>query len=322
MCAFHPLLLISALLAANASMPADGGASGAAKSPITAVATEKEGFATFTNRLHPGNRIGYRFQEHTPLVHGDIPADLKAAGIDAEEVARLEKAFAARPGLLKHVTRIEREQWVTQQWTFYVVPVEDGIEMLMVIETGEAGLNAYYGIQQCFRMSGRTNEEWRKPIAEAPAFSEYDLWNVDEKDKTEKSSLTHVLRKGKWETLPAMTEAVGARTPLGVRVDTLRTDGKLETMPKIGPYEAKAFDPIDTGLITRTNKDRTWICGIYWDRSSHVTNHHPADCLHNIVNIGGMPPHARRAVRGKIYWFKGTPDDLLRHWKKDFPAPQ
>lgn len=25
-------------------------------------------FASFTNALHPGNRIGYRFHEHTPLV--------------------------------------------------------------------------------------------------------------------------------------------------------------------------------------------------------------------------------------------------------------
>jgi hypothetical protein len=49
-----------------------------------------------------------------------------------------------------------------------------------------------------------------------------------------------------------------------------------------------------------------------------VTDHHPADCLHAIVNIGDLPPHSRRVIRGKIYWFKGTKRDLLKQWRADF----
>lgn len=33
-----------------------------------------DGFASFTNRSHPDNRIGYRFHEHTPLSYGSVPA--------------------------------------------------------------------------------------------------------------------------------------------------------------------------------------------------------------------------------------------------------
>ena len=90
-------------------------------------------------------------------------------------------------------------------------------------------------------------------------------------------------------------------------------------MDKIGPYEAKMLEPIDDGPITRTNLKGTWVSGIFWEGTSHITNHHPADCLHTIVNIGGIPPHTKRAILGKIYWFQGTKSDLVKHFQRDFP---
>jgi len=68
----------------------------------------------------------------------------------------------------------------------------------------------------------------------------------------------------------------------------------------------------------RNDLPETWVTGLYWQRTSHVTVHHPADCLHAIVNIGGIPPHSRRAIRGKIYWFAGDKRDLLKHFQCDF----
>ncbi len=274
--------------------------------PIAAAIPEGKQIATFTNALHPGNRIGYRFHEHTPLIHGEVPKDASEAGINSDNIAALEADYAKRPNTLKKTIVIGDADWAPQTWTYYMAPVDDGIEMLWIVETKNTGLNEYYGVQQCFRLGGVTNEAWRREFAETPAFSEYDLWNVAEKDKPEKISLTHVLRAGNWESLPATRDPIGARTPLGIRYDTLRAGGDLDTMLKVGPYEARMLDPIDDGLITRTNLDKTWVCGIYWERTSHVTDHHPADCLHSIINIGGIPPHGKRVIRGKIYWFEGT----------------
>jgi hypothetical protein len=288
-------------------------------SPITAKLASKRGFATFTNRLHLGNRIGYRFHEHTPIVHGDVPRNDRAAGINPAATTKIERQFAERPGVVTTTIDVKDEKWVPQRWTFYLAPTRDGIDLLLVVETNEVGLNDYYGVQQCFRMSGKTNAEWRRAIAETPAFSEFDLWNVEEKDSQAKTSLTHVLRKGRWQALPARKESVGTRTPLGLRVDTARSDGGLDSMDTVGPYKALMTDPIDNGLITRTNRARTWICGIHWQRTSHVTVHHPADCLHSIVNIGGIPPRSKRALRGKIYWFEGTLADLAKRFQRDFP---
>lgn len=290
--------------------------------PITAKLATGEGghgFATFDNRLHPDNVIGYRFHEHTPFPHGEVPASNEEAGIDPKEIARLEKTYSRRPGVLKYSTRIKKKTWAPQTWTFRMAPVEDGIDILLVVETGDIGLNAYYGVQQCFRMSGTTNEEWRRKIARTPAFSEFDLWNLREKDKPAKTSLTSVRREGKWQRIPAAEVTIGGTTPLGLRLAGEHADWDVEKAMAVGPYEVHMGGPVDCGLITRTDIDQTWVCGIFWDRTSHVTDHHPADCLHNVVNIGGIPANGKRAIRGKIYWFQGTLDDLMRRWKRDFP---
>jgi hypothetical protein len=278
--------------------------------PITCAIPEGKQNATFTNALHPGNRIGYRFHEHTPLIYGGVPKDVASSGIDPATVAQLENDFARRVNVLVKELSIGDADWAPQTWTFYMAPVDDGIDLLWIVETKDQGLNEYYGVQQCFRLGGTSNEAWRREFAETPAFSEYDLWDVTQKDLKVKTSLTYVLRQGKWVPLPAVREPIGARTPLGVKFDTARTSGNLATMLKVGPYDARMLDPIDTGLVARTSVDRTWVCAIYWEGTSHVTDHHPADCLHAIVNIGGIPPHGKRAIRGKIYWFKGNLDDL------------
>ena len=221
------------------------------------------------------------------------------------------------PGTVVYERKIdETNQWLEQDWIFYMAPVGDGIDLLWVIETNERGLPLYYGVQQCFRLSGRRNASWRRTIAETPAFSEYDLWE-SQKDVEIKTSLSWVLRNNHWQILPAIEECVGARTPFGVRIDEKRFPENLPSV--VGPYAALMQDPIDCGLITRTDLEGNWICGIYWQGTSHVTNHHPADCLHAIVNIGNIPPHSKRAIRGKIYWFKGIKDDLHKKWRKDFP---
>lgn len=288
-----------------ASVTTSSGA-GPARSPITAAIPAGKENATFTNTQHPGNRIGYRFHEHTPLVWGEAPKDDADAGIAPANVASIERGFDGRPGVLVKKIAIGDADWAPQTWTFYMAPVEDGIELLWVVEAGQRGLNEYYGVQQCFRLGGVTNAAWRREFAETPAFSEYDLWDLAEKDKAEKTSLTYVLRGGKWEPLPATRETVGARTPLGVKYDTLRAGGDLSAKPRVGPYDARLLDPVGDGIIARVNVEKTWVCGIFWERTSHVTGHHPADCLHSIVNIGGVPPQGKRAIRGKICWFEGT----------------
>jgi len=279
----------------------------------------RKGFASFTNSRHPGNKIGYRFFEHSPLVYGAIPQTAEEAGVSKKKSEDAADKFSNRQGVVVYRHPIRKEEgWEKQYWTFHMAPTDDGIDLLWVIETGERGLPLYYGVQQCFRLGGSSNADWRRRIAETPAFSEYDLWE-SQKDVGSRTSLSWVLRNDEWEALPAIREGVGARTPLGMKIDNARFQMKLPDV--IGPYKAVAQDPVYCGLITRTDVEGKWICGIYWEGTSHVTNHHPADCLHAIVNVGNVPAHSKRSIRGKIYWFKGSKNDLLTKWRTDFPEP-
>lgn len=303
------LAFLAVLVFTGSSMDA----SAQSASPIeVSLLPNRRSFVTIRHRQDPLNRIGHRFQEHLPLVEGPVPRDYREAGINPGEGARLEGEFARGAGVQRLQLDISEDGWAPQTWTFWLLPVSDGIELLLKVETREYGLNSYYGIQQCFRLSGATNAAWRQEIARAPSFSEFDYWAELEKEGKPPASLTYVLRGGIWETLPARVETVGARTPLGLEVDRRRTGGNLAAMPRVGPYDAEMLLPIDDGLIARVNRDRTWVCGIYWERSSHVSVHHPADCLHSIVNIGGIPPHAQRVLRGKISWFPGGLTTLNR----------
>ena len=283
-------------------------------SPIHIELGERSGFATMVHTGHKNNRIGYRFHEHEPIEFGQVPLSESQANIDTDEINRLEDEYKSSPQVFVYTEHIEKDEaWVKQDWTFYMKPVDDGVEILLSVRTFNRGLPAYYGVQQCFRLGGGSNIEWRRKIANTPAFSEYELWRNQSEDK---KSLTRVMRDQTWQVIPAEEKTLGARTPMGMAIDDLRTQGNL--MPEVGPYKAVMQNPVDHGLITRVNIPETWVCGIYWQNTSHVTNHHPADCLHSIVNIGNIPPFSRRAIQGKIYWFEGSLDSLYAHFKKDF----
>ncbi len=291
---------------------------GFAQEPVSPINIElvRDNFASIINKNHPGNRVGYRFHEHTPIAYGDVPLSEETANINKNLIKALVDNSTQQPGLFIYKHEIPKSNdWSRQDWTYHMVPVADGIEILLVIRTYEEGLPEYYGIQQCFRMSGETNDDWRKEIANTPAFSEYDLWNKQKAGK-EKQSLTYVLRNDTWEALKAKESSIGARTSLGIAVDFLRSGGNPSE--KVGPYEAEMMDPVDGGLITRVDKKEKWVCGIHWENASHVTDHHPADCIHSIVNIGNIPPYSVRAIRGKIYWFEGSKEELYNHFKEDF----
>jgi hypothetical protein len=119
--------------------------------PFDIMLDKNLGFASFTQRHHLGNRIGYRFFEHLPLVFGAVPdAEDQPAKVDTDE-----QDFSDRRGVeVYRYQIIQQDGWVDQAWTFYLAPAQRGIDMLWVVETQESGLPYYYGVQQCFRLGG------------------------------------------------------------------------------------------------------------------------------------------------------------------------
>ncbi len=294
---------------------------------ITEVGYSMDEFLSFTNKLHPENRIGYRLLENVPIIYGNIPIEpLNKAAIEKTE--KLEKQFSALPGVYVrkvNVTELTKKPWTPQTWTFYIVPVADGFELLWVIETKDTGLNQYYVAQQCFRMGGSKNRPWRRTIAQTPAFSEYELWDLQNSHSLPKTSLSFVRRNGRWQPMPATKNHIVYRTPLGHKMDTARSGGNLSKVPhlepKFRPRTISTFEPdIDCGLATRCNLENTWVCALYWENTTHISNHHPADCLHAFVNLGPLPANSKKAIRGRIYWTKASKDQLFASWLKNLPS--
>lgn len=169
------------------------------------------------------------------------------------------------------------------------------------MKTEEVGLPEFYGIQQCFRLPGRlAKSAWRQKYARTAAFSEFDLWK-NAPNEPAQTSLTWVLHNGSLQQLPAVKEMVGCRTRYGGTLDTRRSGGHLDALEHNGPYQARRLWTSDDGLILRTSADGKWSTGLYWERTTHLSDHHSADCLHASANIGGVAPHAQRVLRGKIY---------------------
>jgi hypothetical protein len=278
----------------------------------------KETFVALSNPLHPGNRIGYRFLEHLPIAFGAIPESGAVESISAE-AERREKTFAAREGVFLKSIGVKEQGWAPQTWRLYFAPRQDGFDLLWVVETKDQGLNEFYSAQQCFRLTGRTNKGWRRNICEAPTFSEYDWWAAEQAGGKSRSSLSFVRRGGAWAALPAVEGHVACRTPMGRAMDAVRSGGEVSKITGLPPYGPTRFEPdADNGLAVRTSADGQWVCGLYWDRATHIANHHPADCLHLFVNLGPLPPHSKRAIRGRVYWLAGSKEEVLRQWEEEF----
>lgn len=201
-----------------------------------------------------------------------------------------------------------------QQREFFFRPVEDGVQMWMRLTT-QIPIDGSYLVQQCLRFSGAQNWSLRRNIAFVPFLSELDVQAMGHPELT----LTYARLGEDWLRFPA--RQILYATPLGNGLTGHELNG-----------------PIDHGLIVRETLDRsvvpaayfrrtapgeTWervAAGMYWERTAWVSNRHPADCVHAVVDLGSLSAGESRTVHGKFYWIEGTKDDLLAAWRKDFPV--
>lgn len=76
------------------------------------------------------------------------------------------------------------------------------------------------------------------------------------------------------------------------------------------------------GLIVRESNDRKWVTGIAWERFLSAQGHNPWKCMHLAVRVGPLAVGATRKVRGKMYLFEGTREDLIERYREDIPRSE
>jgi hypothetical protein len=324
------------------------GAASPASAPLR-VFNEKSSVVTFVRLADPSRYIGYRIVEGDPVMtdqpvtgYDDMPARGDAYPApsppgqvfpDAEiprdkysqtwKAAYEDKTYSFRSG--KDGTTYFRYTDPHGTRVSVFKPVEDGLDAWMWLEPA-AEIPGAFLVEQCLRMSGTSNTVKRRLSAFVPELSEYDLW-----DRGAMRGLSYVRQQDSWRRIePVLSyaqqselkqawEYISKYGEAGKWVkDEFPTPPGL-TVAKVSTGVA-ADRRIPNGLIVRESSDGKTVAGMYWERSARVSTHYPADCLHALVDLGPAAGSQPRVVRGKIYWFKGTKDDLLARWKRDFPG--
>jgi hypothetical protein len=323
-----------------------------AAAPSTAplrVLLERSSVVTFVRLDDPSRYVGYRIVENEPIMtaepvtgydamprrKGDYPPPPLPAEALAESAIPRGEYSATWQGSFEDKTYFFRSgkdgttyfRAAVPQGTRVSVfePVADGLDAWMWLEPS-AEIRGSYLVEQCLRMSGVGNTFKRRQSSFVPELSEYDLW-----DRGDMRGLSSVRQGNGWTRVPPLlayaqqseykqawefiSKTAGGKwtgdefpTPPGLTVEQVRT--RIPAGREQTPF----------GLIVRESVDGTTVAGMYWERAARVATHYPADCLHELVDLASAPAGKPPVVRGKIYWFKGNKDDLLAHWKKDFPG--
>lgn len=265
------ILLISLLL--NIGNQAKGDDS------ILKVEPSKNAVAKIINKKDLSDQIELGVPEQIPVSWGNVPLSTREANIDTAKIFSMIKKIKTTEDVFICEHEIPKDDvWSHQTWTYYMTPVQDGVEIALLVETHREGLPQFFGVRQNVCLSGRI-----------------------------KSAIGR--RDGKWGELAGKEHPVAAPTPIGIAIDKL--------VSKRPEFEI-SLNPVDDGLITVADPQGGWICGMYWEGTSHLLNSSGENCLQSIVNIGNIPPFAKRMLRGKLYWFKGDKDDLAAHFERDF----
>lgn len=74
----------------------------------------------------------------------------------------------------------------------------------------------------------------------------------------------------------------------------------------------------DCGLIGAFSADGKTIFATAWEPWQELFQG-VIRCLHADFRLGGLEPGATLRIKGKIYLLKGSPDDLLQRYQRDFP---
>lgn len=93
-----------------------------------------------------------------------------------------------------------------------------------------------------------------------------------------------------------------------------RKDGKFVFSEKWPTSSRDAH----TGLLVRESDDKKWTMGIAWESFISAQGHNPWKCMHLSVRVGPLKKGEKKTIRGRIYLLKGSKEDCLKQFRKDF----
>lgn len=102
-----------------------------------------------------------------------------------------------------------------------------------------------------------------------------------------------------------------------------RVRGAIDRVAAAGPLPFSDKWPTSNenasaGIVIRESGDRKWVTAIAWNDFLSVQAHNPWHCMHLCVRAGPLDVGRTKVIRGKIYLFRGTKEDCLARFRRDF----
>jgi hypothetical protein len=166
------------------------------------------------------------------------------------------------------------------------------------------------GVEMVLRATNRSNHAWPQPAAIIPCFNPGPS-EIRNKDFI--NTNTFFLATDGLVRLLAREIHFNRKLRPDVDAQADR-EGKYVWSGKWPKSEIDAAG----GLIVRESTSRRWVTGIAWERFLSAQGHNPWDCMHLSVNVGPLAQGGSREIRGKIYLFEGTREQLLERYRRDF----
>lgn len=88
-----------------------------------------------------------------------------------------------------------------------------------------------------------------------------------------------------------------------------------------GQSAVAAQDNVRYPFILLVSRDGKWTVAQAYREASTVASNAHYSCLHTRPVWPDVPPGEERAVRGKLYFIRGGPSELLARWRRDFGTP-
>lgn len=174
------------------------------------------------------------------------------------------------------------------------------------------------GADLSLHVTNTTDDDWPEEAAIIPCFNPGRVEGTPVTGPTPKNRLfadleeKHSYFLGPDGLTPLVTRAIHFNQRLRAKVDTWAEAGQFVFSGKwpTSPVNSHA------GLIIRESSDGQWVTGISWDDYVSVQGHNPWRCMHHSIKVGPLKRNESKVIRGKIYLFRGTKEDLLEKYRK------
>ena len=194
-----------------------------------------------------------------------------------------------------------------EMWTLNFTPVDDGVDL-----------------ELCVRNT--TDRDWHDLVAITGCVSPlgWGVWKLHgvPRDESPHAAPTFADKKTRDKTYISTKDGPFLLTDRAKHFVDQQTLDRVLDLPyrtnvfRVGDHKAAA-PFVDRGIVVRYNKESGWLLGYGWQDWLCVNANNPLDCLHPTTRIGPLEAGGEKVIRGKIYLFQGTLDDVFERYDRD-----